>query len=240
MYFDSLDHHRLDGPVAGGRLHRLDRVHGLHAGLDAAEDRVLAVEPRRGLGGDDEELAAVGVRSAVGHGQGAALDLVVVDLVLELVAGPTRAGALRTAALNHEVRDDPMEGEPVVVTLMRELHEVLDGLRRLAVEQLDRDRPVVRVHRRAAHGLFATSSLSWVPRTSRPLTLSTTSPARSDGTSTKLKRSSTRTLRTSSLPSRVLSTTAPTTSAGSSPARRPAPATSFTYGTPSRSCGFVC
>ena len=32
--------------------------------VDAAEDGVLAVEPRRGLGGDDEELAAVGVRAA--------------------------------------------------------------------------------------------------------------------------------------------------------------------------------
>ena len=41
-----------------------------------------------GLGGDDEELAPVRVRAAVGHGQSAADDAVVVRLVLELVAGP--------------------------------------------------------------------------------------------------------------------------------------------------------
>jgi hypothetical protein len=64
---------------------------------------VLAVQPRRRLGGDDEELRAVGVRAGVGHRQRAADDLVLVDLVLEGVAGAAAAGALRAAALDHEV-----------------------------------------------------------------------------------------------------------------------------------------
>ena len=41
----------------------LDRVDDVHAVGHLAEHRVLAVEPRRGLGGDDEELRAVRVRA---------------------------------------------------------------------------------------------------------------------------------------------------------------------------------
>src|SRR6266571_6919441 len=35
-------------------------------------------------------------------------------LISELVARPTHAAALRAAALNHELRDDAMENQPVV------------------------------------------------------------------------------------------------------------------------------
>src|SRR5262245_12129143 len=84
-----------------------------------AEDRVLAVEPGRILVGD-KELAAVAAGSGVGHGEdaGAAVLEVRPALVLETVAGAAGAGTLRTAALNHEVRDDAMEGEPVVERLV--------------------------------------------------------------------------------------------------------------------------
>src|SRR5215212_3706325 len=95
----ALDHGVLDGPVLSAGLGALDRVDGLHASAHPAEDRVLAVEPGRGVGGDDEELAAVGVGPGVGHRERAADDLVVVDLVLELVARAAGAGALGAAAL---------------------------------------------------------------------------------------------------------------------------------------------
>ena len=64
--------------------------------------------------GDDEELRAVGVRAGVGHRERAADDLVVVELVLEGVARAAGAGALGAAALDHEVGDHAVEGEPVV------------------------------------------------------------------------------------------------------------------------------
>jgi hypothetical protein len=73
----------------------------------------------------------------VGHRERAADDLVVVDLVLERVAGAAGAGAGRVAALDHEVLDHAVEDHAVVEAVAGELAEVLDGLRRVLVEQLD-------------------------------------------------------------------------------------------------------
>src|SRR5438128_2441062 len=56
---DALDHDVLHRTVARARRLRLDRVDHPHPVRHATEDRVLAVEPRRGVGRDDEELAAV-------------------------------------------------------------------------------------------------------------------------------------------------------------------------------------
>src|SRR4029079_1004516 len=64
---DALDDLRLDRAVAGAGLGALDRVDRLHPGDDAAEDRVLAVQPRGLVDGDDEELRAVRVRAGVAH-----------------------------------------------------------------------------------------------------------------------------------------------------------------------------
>src|SRR5215204_1355672 len=227
MHLHALDHRVLDRPILRAGLCALDRVDGLHARGDLTEDGVLAVEPGSRVGGHDEELAAVRVGPRVGHREGAADDLVLVDLVLELVAGAAGAGALRTAALNHEVADHAVEDQPVVVAVLRELHEVVDGLGCVLGEQLQLNLAVVGVHGGLAHRLFATSTRSSTPLACLPETLSATCCARSAGTSTKLKRSSTRTLRTSSFSRWVLSTTARTMSAGSMPAPRPAPTRSL-------------
>src|SRR3954468_13419580 len=233
-----LYHRVVDGLVARARLRALDRVDRVHPVRHLAEHRVLAVEPRRGVGRDDEELRAVRARPGGGHGQRAAHDLVVVDLVLERVPGAARAGARRVAALDHEVLDHAVEDHAVVEPVAGELAEVLHGHGRAIVEELDLDRAVVRVKRCAAH-LLATSRRSSTPRTLCPLTFSTTSPARSPGTSTKEKRSSTRTFDTSS-PSRCeLWTIAATTSAGSRPRARPTPNTSLARGSFTSRRGFV-
>src|SRR5207248_5530738 len=194
-----------------------------------AEDRVLAVEPWRRLRRDDEELAAVRVRPGVRHRQRSAHDFVVVELVLERVAGTAAPRAGRVAALDHEVLDHAVEDHAFVEAVARELAEVADGLRRVVVEQLDADVAAVGVQDGLAH-LCATSAFH--------LRFSATSSARSFGTSTRLKRSSTRTLRMSSFSRCVWSTIASTTSFGSSPSARPAPTISLTFG-PAPSRGFV-
>src|SRR4051812_15735482 len=84
---DALDADLVDGAVAAVGLGARDPLDHVHAGRDLPEDRVLAVEPRRRVGGDDEELAAVRVRPRVRHRERAADGGVVVDLVLERVAG---------------------------------------------------------------------------------------------------------------------------------------------------------
>src|SRR5919199_1527686 len=60
--------------ILSGAVLRLG-VELLHARRDPAEHRVLAVEPRRRVGGHDEELAAVRVGARVGHRERAADDL---------------------------------------------------------------------------------------------------------------------------------------------------------------------
>src|ERR687897_78930 len=106
-----------DRPVLRSSLEALDGVDGAHAGGHAPKDRVLAVEPGRGVGRDDEELAAVRVRAGIGHRKRAADDLVLVDLVLELVARTAGPGAERAAALDHEVLDHTVEDQAVVVAV---------------------------------------------------------------------------------------------------------------------------
>src|SRR5690606_9295158 len=106
----AFDLHRVDLVALG------DGVHHLHALGDLAEHGVAAVQPV-GLHVGDEELAAIGVRAGIGHGQDPALvGHAVAGLVLEPVARAAAAGALGAAALDHEVGDDPVEVQAVVET----------------------------------------------------------------------------------------------------------------------------
>ena len=142
----------------GGRRHvarvpvdHRDLVGDVLAARDLAEDGVLAVEPRRRVGGDDEELAAVRVRPGIRHRERAPLDLVVVELVLELVAGAAGSRPLGATALDHEVRDHAVEDEAVVEALAGKLGEVLDRLRRIVREELELDCSFAGVKGRFCH-----------------------------------------------------------------------------------------
>src|SRR3954469_12577339 len=99
----------------------------------------------------NEELAAAGVFSGVRHGEGSSRVFVSVEvsLALDLVAGPAGADARIVgilgegiAALNHEVRDDPMKPGTVIELAVGQLLEVLHGLGDFLIEQLGGDRPL--------------------------------------------------------------------------------------------------
>src|SRR4029453_1546360 len=111
-------------------------------GCDPAEDGVLPVEPGRLVRRHDEELRTVRVRPGVCHREVSARDAMVVELVLERVARTARAVTARTAALDHEVRDDAVEDEAVVVAVTGELREIRNRLRSVVVEELELDRPL--------------------------------------------------------------------------------------------------
>ena len=73
------------------RLRRLDRIYGIHSRSDLTEDGVLAVEPRRRVFGDDEELRAVGARVGVRHLPGRRPGTKAVDCPLrEAIRGPSK------------------------------------------------------------------------------------------------------------------------------------------------------
>src|SRR5437588_10897459 len=170
-HLERFDPHRFGRPVAavGGDL--LDRCDHVHAVAHRAEDGVLTVQPGGRRGGDDEELGAVGIGAGVGHGQRPPLDAVLVDLVLERVARTAGAGALGAAALDHEVGDDAVEGEPVVEALARQLAEVAHRARGVLIEQLDLDSAVVGGQRGLGHvaAYSVARRRSWRPRSAPPI-----------------------------------------------------------------------
>src|SRR5882757_1588607 len=82
---------------------------------DFAKDSVLVVQPRRCRYGE-EELAPVGSRPGVGHGELSGLRMLQrrMKLIGEFVSWPAHSAALRAATLNHELRNHAMEDQSVV------------------------------------------------------------------------------------------------------------------------------
>jgi len=131
-------------------LHRLDDLLALS---DLAEDGVLSVEPR-GLDGGDEELAAVGVGTRVGHGEEVGLGVLQGEvLISELRSVDALSTSSVTAgevtALTHELGDDSVEFASLEVEVLAPLAlalltsaegtEVLSALGGNVGEQLELD-----------------------------------------------------------------------------------------------------
>jgi hypothetical protein len=110
----------------------------------------------RGWPERDEELAAVRIRSSIGHRENARLAVPQgrVELVAELVARPAGTLSQAVAPLDHEVLDDPVENHAVVergflrrprdgigpfLRAFGQAHEICDGVRRLPVEKSSRE-----------------------------------------------------------------------------------------------------
>src|SRR5436190_18628058 len=126
----------------------LGRERDVHAVDDVAEQVVRLVELAGAVVDADEELRAVGVLARVRHRNRAERVLTFHRLVLELVPGTARAGALRASTLDDEVRYHAVEREPVVVPLARQGDEIVGCLRRECRIQIEHHRAAVRRDRR--------------------------------------------------------------------------------------------
>lgn len=109
-----------------GALDFLDNIHSFH---DVSENNVLVVEPS-GLDGANEELAAVGVGSSVGHGQNTLASVLHLEvLVVELVAvdglatGTVALGEV--TSLDHKLGNDTVESAALVVEGLASLAQTL-------------------------------------------------------------------------------------------------------------------
>src|SRR6185503_454396 len=139
-----------------------------------AEQRVVPGQPPGQVGGADEELAAVRVGPGVGHCQRTTAVVAMDRLVGELVARPARPdpgriqrgllAVLPVAALDHEAGDDAMEDHVVVEALLRQVDEVLGGLRGGLGEQVELDVAELRGNGRLGHALLLTGSRRVPPR----------------------------------------------------------------------------
>src|SRR5690349_11000588 len=128
------DLHIFFGPVLRAARHVRNLFDHVVSLDDFPENTVLVVEPGR-RGHSDEELAAVGIRPGIGHGQQAGFGVLQLGMKLigELVARTAAARSFGAAALNHEIRYDAMKDEAVVERLagfgsLGERDKILHGL----------------------------------------------------------------------------------------------------------------
>jgi hypothetical protein len=118
----------------------LDLLNDIVALEHFTKDNVLAVEPARNDGGD-EELRAIGVAAGVGHAEEALLGVLELEvLVIEAVAvDRLAAGAIalgEVTTLNHEVLDNAVEAGALVAEALLaggKHTEVLSSLRGLGL-----------------------------------------------------------------------------------------------------------
>ena len=129
-------------------LNLFDQVNSFR---DLPETRVVSVEVCRGFSAvNDEELAASRIASRMGHAQYAeVVELVfTIQFAIDLIPRSTAANALWAAALGNKAWDDPVKLQPLIETILCELHEIRDGVRGVLFKK-------VHGHRSAVGGDFS-------------------------------------------------------------------------------------
>jgi len=124
--------HLLHRPISPPSLDTPQLLHNLHTIDHMSKDCVSSVQMPRGSQ-RDEELASIRVRAGIGHGEnsGGRVRELGGDFVREAAAvdgGAAAAGARGVAGLDHEVADDAVGGDGVVVACCGEGGEVVAGL----------------------------------------------------------------------------------------------------------------
>ena len=97
----------------------------------------MPVEPGRG-GQGDEELAAAGIGTGIGHGQDtlAVMYQTRAEFIFDPVPRAAPAGAGGIAALDHEAVDDTVKDDSVIETFFRKFNKVFSGLGSLLLKHL--------------------------------------------------------------------------------------------------------
>lgn len=105
-----------------------DGVDDIHAVGDFTKNRVAVIEVWGGSHGD-EELGSVGVCARIGHRDDAGFVVFEfgMEFVLELVTRSAATGFSGVAALDHEVIDDAVEGDAIVVAALGEVEKIGGG-----------------------------------------------------------------------------------------------------------------
>ena len=125
------------------RPHQAHPLHNSHSAFDAAKDCMLPIQPGRRRE-RNEELAPVRVGTTIGHAEHACASVFQggFDFVFELftIDGITAAAcASRVASLDHEIRDDAMEDDVVIVAPLSESREIFASFGRMVVVELQYD-----------------------------------------------------------------------------------------------------
>jgi hypothetical protein len=117
-----------------------DLIDHIKSFVNFAEDGVIAIEV---LGVvtvmTDEELGASGVSAGVGHGENAAVVVLIaaVQFTVDLIARATVANTVRATALDHEIWYDAVENQAVVKIMFGEVGKVLHGLGGIFFKEFD-------------------------------------------------------------------------------------------------------
>jgi len=149
-YIEALRHHFgaddllfFNRAVTGAFFNLLQFFHHVHAADDLAEDGVFHMEPGSGYG-CDEELAAVGAGAGVGHGEQAGLvegeiarTLICEGFTPDRLAAHARPGGVAT--LDHELFDDAVKDDAVVIPVVNMGSEIFAGLGCNIVEEFEFD-----------------------------------------------------------------------------------------------------
>ena len=107
---------------------------------DFAEYGVVTVEVGGVLAAvADEKLGATGVAAGVGHGQYAAVVILVIarQFAVDLIAGAAIADAIGAAALDHEIGDDTVKGQAIIKALFSEGNEVFNSIGGIFFKEVD-------------------------------------------------------------------------------------------------------
>ena len=133
--------------VSGKLCTSFNGLDNIHAFRHFAKDSVVSIQPWCRYGGE-EKLGAACVTSCVGHGEDSWFVMLESEsrwLTGDLPArsagsGATMHGVLgkRAATLNHEVFNDTVEVETIVMPHVDELHEVGHGIGGAAVKEVNR------------------------------------------------------------------------------------------------------